>query len=86
MCCAHFRKGVKKHYFYPRFVDKGFTPRPLREVFKKTKNVFLSIIDNYKENFTSLHLISAVSADITSGITSNITSAVGQKPQDFCLF
>ena len=28
---------------------------------------------------TSLHLISAVSADITSGITSNITSAVGWK-------
>ena len=32
---------------------------------------------------TSLHLISAVSADITSGITSNITSAAGQKPKDF---
>ena len=47
------RKGVKKHYFYRHFV--GFTPRPLREVFKKTKNVFLSIIDNYKENFTSLN-------------------------------
>ena len=32
-----------------------------------------------------LHLISAVSADITSGITSNITSAAGQKTQDFIL-
>ena len=39
------------------------------------------VIGNYKEN--SLHLISAVSADISSGITSNITSAAGQKPQDF---
>ena len=35
---------------------------------------------------TSLHLISAVSADITSGITSNITSAAGWKPQDFFVF
>ena len=32
---------------------------------------------------SSLHLISAVSADITSGITSNITSAAGPKTQDF---
>ena len=34
------------------------------------------LIDNY----------SAVSADITSCITSNITSSPGPKPQDFCLF
>ena len=32
---------------------------------------------------TSLHLISPVSADITSGINSNITSDMGQKPRDF---
>ena len=32
---------------------------------------------------TSLHLLSEVSADITSGITSNITSAAEPKPQDF---
>ena len=41
-------------------------------------------IDNYKGNFTSLNKCSL--ADITSGITSNITSAAGSKPQDFCSF
>jgi hypothetical protein len=33
--------------------------------------------------FVPLPLITAVSADITSGITLNITSAAGQKPPDF---
>ena len=32
---------------------------------------------------TSLHIINAVSADITSGITSSIASVAGWKPQDF---
>ena len=38
---------------------------------------------------TSLHFLSAVSAEITSDITFNITSAVGPKPQNFlfvCFF
>ena len=55
-----------------------------KEANRKIFNTLYSTLDNYTIiRKTSLHLLSAVSADITSGITSDITSAVGPKPEDF---